>query len=88
MNVSFQIRPSLPTDLVLIQRLIEPFVEQQLLIPRTAKEISALLKHGYVAMTGDELVGFAAIEIYSRKLAEIQCTRHRYWDASHCRLPR
>jgi amino-acid N-acetyltransferase len=73
MNVSFQIRPSLPTDLVLIQRLIEPFVEQQLLIPRTAKEISALLKHGYVAMTGEELVGFAAIEIYSRKLAEIQC---------------
>ena len=73
MNVSFQIRSSLPTDLVLIQRLIEPFVEQQLLIPRTAREISALLEHGYVAMTGEELVGFAAIEIYSRKLAEIQC---------------
>lgn len=73
MNDSFQMRASLPDDLDLILRLIEPFVEQQLLIPRTAKEVSDLLEHGYVAVTGDAIVGFAAIEIYSRKLAEIQC---------------
>ena len=73
MSVSFQIRSSQPRDQGLILDLIEPFVQQQLLIPRSAKEVSDLLEHGFVAIDGDELVGFAAIEIYSRKLAEIQC---------------
>ena len=73
MSVSFQIRSSLPRDQGLILDLIEPFVQQQLLIPRSAQEVSDLLEHGFVAMDGGELVGFAAIEIYSRKLAEIQC---------------
>ncbi|MBT7916671.1 MAG: GNAT family N-acetyltransferase [Planctomycetaceae bacterium] len=57
----------------MILKLIEPFVEQRLLIPRSAEEMSDLLGLGFVAVAGDELVGFAAIEIYSRKLAEIQC---------------
>ena len=73
MSVSFQIRSSQPRDQGLILDLIEPFVQQQLLIPRSAKEVSDLLEHGFVAIDGDQLVGFAAIEIYSRKLAEIQC---------------
>ena len=73
MSASFQIRSSQPTDQALILELIEPFVQQQLLIPRSAREVSDLLEHGFVAIDGDELVGFAAIEIYSRKLAEIQC---------------
>lgn len=73
MCVSFQIRSSQPHDQDLILELIEPFVEQRLLIPRSAEEMSDLLGLGFVAVAGDELVGFAAIEIYSRKLAEIQC---------------
>ena len=73
MSVSFQIRSSQPRDQDLILGLIKPFVQQQLLIPRSAKEVSDLSEHGFVAIDGDELVGFAAIEIYSRKLAEIQC---------------
>ena len=73
MSVSFQIRSSLPRDQGSILDLIEPFVQQQLLIPRSAKEVSDLLEHGFVAIDGGELVGFAAIEIYSGKLAEIQC---------------
>ena len=73
MSVSFQIRSSQPRDQGLILDLIEPFVQQQLLIPRSAKEVSDLLEHGFVAIDGEALVGFAAIEIYSRKLAEIQC---------------
>ncbi|MBT4691975.1 MAG: GNAT family N-acetyltransferase [Planctomycetaceae bacterium] len=73
MSVPFQIRSSQPADQELILDLIKPFVAQQLLIPRTSQEITALLEHGFVAMDGDEIVGFAAIEIYSRKLAEIQC---------------
>ncbi len=73
MCVSFQIRSAQPHDRDLILELIEPFVEQRLLIPRSAEEISDLLGLGFVAVAGDALVGFAAIEIYSRKLAEIQC---------------
>jgi amino-acid N-acetyltransferase len=73
MSVSFQIRSSQPPDQDLILDLIEPFVAQQLLIPRTAEEVADLLDNGFVAVEGDAIVGFAAIEIYSRKLAEIQC---------------
>jgi amino-acid N-acetyltransferase len=73
MNVSFQIQSSQPSDLDSILRLIEPYVEQQLLIPRTAREVSDLMEHGFIAVDGSEIIGFAAIEIYSRKLAEIQC---------------
>ena len=73
MNASFQIRSSQSHDQDLILRLIEPFVEQQLLMPRSAKEVFDLLEHGFVAVDDGEIIGFAAIEIYSRKLAEIQC---------------
>ena len=73
MNLSFQIQSSQPSDLDSILRLIEPYVEQQLLIPRTAREVSDLMEHGFIAVAGSEIIGFAAIEIYSRKLAEIQC---------------
>ena len=73
MSASFQIRSSQPHDQDLILRLIEPFVEQQLLMPRSAKEVFDLLEHGFVAVDDSGIIGFAAIEIYSRKLAEIQC---------------
>ena len=73
MSDTFHIRSSHPTDQDLILELLKPFVEQQLLIPRTPKEVADLMDNGFVAVVGREIVGFAAIEIYSRKLAEIQC---------------
>lgn len=52
---------------------LQPFVEQKLLLSRTLSEIEHLTKHAFVARDGQQVVGFAAVEIYSRKLAEIQC---------------
>jgi amino-acid N-acetyltransferase len=60
-------------DLEQVLGFLKPFMEEDLLLPRTSIEMELLLRHGFVARIGDSIVGFAAIEIYSRKLAEIQC---------------
>lgn len=59
-------------DLVLLARFIEPFVSSGRLLPRTAQELNELLPHGFVAELKGRMVGFAALEIYSHKLAEIR----------------
>ena len=51
---------------------------QRLLLSRTQAEIIELTRHGFVAIFQgsknlEEVVGFSAIEIYSTKLAELQC---------------
>ncbi len=67
------IRDATPSDVPAIAELIEPFVEQKKLLPRTHEELADLTRHGFVALAGDKLIGFAAVEVYSRKLAEVQC---------------
>jgi len=69
-NISF--RESRPEDLAPLTEFLQPFVEAQQLLQRTSDELATLLKHGFVAISGTAVVGFAAVEIYSRKLAEIQ----------------
>jgi amino-acid N-acetyltransferase len=59
-------------DLEGIEDLIEPFVEGGKLLPRTWDEIQNLVPTGFVAESGGRIVGFAALEIYSRKMAEIR----------------
>lgn len=66
------IRPALPGDAGAIAELIHPFVDSGKLLPRTAEEIRDLVSTGFVAEAEGKLVGFAALEIYSRKLAEIR----------------
>lgn len=56
-----------------ILELIEPFVEAELLLHRDRDEILRLSKRGFVAMHDHDLIGFASVEVYSKKLAEIQC---------------
>jgi amino-acid N-acetyltransferase len=65
-------------DLEPIQELLQPFIEQRKLLRRMRSELTLLMANGYVAEVRDEhdrpkVVGFAAVEIYSRKLGEIQC---------------
>jgi amino-acid N-acetyltransferase len=67
------IRAALPTDVPQIAELIAPFVEEKKLLPRTDAELLELTRNGFVAVGGDRVVGFAAVEVYSKKLAEIQC---------------
>ncbi|MEZ6115093.1 MAG: GNAT family N-acetyltransferase [Pirellulaceae bacterium] len=67
------IRPSVAEDAEAIQTLIEGFVERQLLLERTIDELRGLTRFGFIAEDQGQVVGFCAVEIYSRKLAEIQC---------------
>nr|WP_236616147.1 GNAT family N-acetyltransferase [Rhodopirellula europaea] len=67
------VRQSTPLDAEAIHALMRPFVSQHLLLSRTEAEIIELTRHGFVAMVGPRCIGFAAIEVYSPKLAELQC---------------
>ena len=60
-------------DVRSVRRFLQPFVKKELLLPRTAAELTHLMKHAFIARYKKRIVGFAAVEIYSRKLAEIQC---------------
>ena len=53
--------------------LLKPFVESRLILRRTRAEVQVLLSTGFVALLADAIVGFAAVEVYSKKLSEIQC---------------
>lgn len=76
-KINFNVRRAHFDDLASIQELLRPFVEQKKLLRRMQAELILLMANGYVAETLDsagkpQLVGFAAVEIYSRKLGEIQ----------------
>jgi len=60
-------------DLAAVNGLLGPFVTARKLLKRTQAEMELLVPSGFVASVGDRIVGFSAVEIYSRKLAEIQC---------------
>lgn len=66
------IRPTSADDLQAVDAFIEPFVEQKRILPRTIDELRDLLPHAFLAEMDGKVVGFAALEIYSRKLAEIR----------------
>ncbi|MCH7727839.1 MAG: GNAT family N-acetyltransferase [Planctomycetes bacterium] len=67
------IRSATPDDIEQVETLIGPFVEQRMLLPRTQEELAKLIPNGFVAECDGEVVGFAAVEIYSQRLAELQC---------------
>lgn len=76
-RIIFKIRRAHFDDLAGIQALLKPFVEQKMLLRRMQSELILLMANGYVADVVEDsgtskLVGFAAVEIYSRKLGEIQ----------------
>jgi amino-acid N-acetyltransferase len=62
-----------PSDLERVLKFLKPFMESQQLLMRSSIELELLLRHGFIAQHAGMTVGFAAVEIYSRKLAEIQC---------------
>jgi amino-acid N-acetyltransferase len=77
------IRASTWDDAPGIIELLEPFVLQRKLLRRTEQEIAELTRHGYMAEADGLVVGFAAVEVYSRKMAELQCLAVR--DGYHHR---
>lgn len=65
-------------DLAAVQRMLRPYVVARKLLKRTRNEMVGLLANAFVAELSStrelpRIVGFCAVEIYSRKLAEIQC---------------
>ena len=78
---SISIRDANSDDLAAVQEFLQPYMDSQHLLQRTSLELELLLKHGFVAHSKanpkpeaePEIVGFVALEIYSKKLAEIQC---------------
>lgn len=86
---AIQLRQALPSDAAAIHALLRPYVMQRLLLSRTQAELIELSRHGFVAMLGGSddasaadttntgtpprCVGFCAVEVYSPKLAELQC---------------
>lgn len=69
------VRAACLEDAGAVVELIKPYVKMRLLLERDADEIAALIPTGFSAIRSDNqaLVGFCAVEIYSKKLAEIQC---------------
>jgi amino-acid N-acetyltransferase len=77
-KAAYVVRRAQADDVDSILALLEPFIEQKKLLRRTRAEILLLRATGYVAALVDEsagkkIIGFASVEIYSRKLGEIQC---------------
>ncbi len=67
-----EIRPAARGDLDDLTRFIEPFVGAGKLLPRTQDELAELVNTGFIATADGKIVGFAALEIYSAKLAELR----------------
>lgn len=71
-QLQVEIRPARADDAHALEEFIEPFVEQKKLLPRTPDELDDLVRFGFVAIHDGGIVGFAALEIYSKKLAELR----------------
>jgi len=72
-NNNITIRAAAAEDLNVIMELLRPFMKEQQLLSRSREDVAQLLPSGFVALAAEAIVGFATIEIYSNKLAEIQC---------------
>jgi N-acetylglutamate synthase-like GNAT family acetyltransferase len=74
MKPTITIRAAQPADIGALCTLIEPYVEDGTLLPRTYDELEELLPNCFVAESADsqQIVGCAALEIYSKKLAEVR----------------
>src|SRR5262245_22802458 len=73
MKKDVEIRAATSNDVDGITQLIAPFVQAKKLLPRSDQELRHLTRNGFVAVVGNEIVGFSAVDVYSRKLAELVC---------------
>ncbi len=80
--IQYFVRQATEEDLPAIQLLLQPYIVAKKLLKRTRGELMTLITNGFVAVVKSEIptadpketiVGFSAVEIYSRKLSEVQC---------------
>ena len=72
LNDSVIVRDALADEVSALQDFLRPFVEDKFILPRSDEDLLTLIRNGFVADLDGQIVGFAAIEIYSKKLAEVQ----------------
>jgi amino-acid N-acetyltransferase len=74
------VRSAAADDIPAIAELIKPYVDEGSLLERTYDEFGELLPNFFVAVDEEgTIVGCAALEIYSRKLAEIRSLAVASW---------
>lgn len=81
LSENYHIRAAAAQDLPAVLDLLQPYVDRRVLLKRSREEMAVLLQTGFVAsysthaatVYDGEIVGFSSVEIYSRKLSEIQC---------------
>jgi len=73
MNKNFVLRSSSEADVPAIKIFLAPFIASNKILERTDEELENLFRNGFVAESEGKIVGCAAVEIYSRKLSELQC---------------
>lgn len=66
------VRRATLADVKALSEFIEPFVAQGRLLRRTTMELELLVAHCFIAVYQGQIVGCAALEIYSDKLAELR----------------
>lgn len=66
------IRQARKEDVPKVHAFIRPFVAAGRLLERTMEELDLLVDDGFVAEVDGRIVGFAALEVYSKKLAELR----------------
>lgn len=66
------VRTATVDDIDRIIDFIEPYVEAGTLLRRTYDEIETWLPNFFIAESAGEIVGCAALEVYSKKLAEVR----------------
>ena len=66
------IRLAVQEDVERVHAFIRPYVSAGRLLERTMEELDLLVGNGFVAEADGKVVGFAALEVYSKKLAEIR----------------
>jgi amino-acid N-acetyltransferase len=67
------IRNAVGADIAWLPEFLAPFVARRELLARSTEELKQLLRHAFVAEAEGRVAGFAAVELYSPKLAELQC---------------
>lgn len=66
------IRTATESDIPALEEFIKPFVGDGKLLPRTFSELTDLMPNFFIAVIDGRIVGCAALEIYSWKLAEVR----------------
>lgn len=72
MSAPITIRFANTDDLPTLHEFLKQFVDDGKLLPRTFRELETLVDTLFIAEREGELMGCAALEIYSAKLAEIR----------------